>query len=352
MTKPTVTESAVVTAARLTSEIEKIFGALGYSPAAARTVAQSLVDADLRGVASHGALLVPMYVERIRSGSVSRSEFAEVVQDFAAVAARHGLGQLSGDQAMRMAIEKAHDFGIGAVVVRHAFHFGAAFRYAKAAADAGYVGLAAANTRPLMPAPGGARPVVGNNPLAVAVPLPDSPPIVLDMALSEAALGKIRLAGQESREIPATWATDSTGAPTTDPVAALAGMLLPTGGPKGYGLALIVDVLTGVLSGGAFGSDVRGLYANTAVPNDCAHFFLAINPAAFGPAADFGRNVRRLADEVVGSPTRPGTDRVFLPGQVEYERAEATAESGIRISGSVLAALRETAESVQNGASR
>src|SRR5687767_11084499 len=132
-----MTEPAVVTASWLTGAIEQIFHALGYSAAAARAVAESLVEADLRGVASHGALLVPMYVERIQRGSVSRAESAEVVHDFGAVAtldAHHGLGQLSGDQAMRMAIEKARVFGIGAVAVRHAFHFGAAFRYVNAAA--------------------------------------------------------------------------------------------------------------------------------------------------------------------------------------------------------------------------
>jgi LDH2 family malate/lactate/ureidoglycolate dehydrogenase len=341
-----MTEPTVVTAAWLTSVVEPIFTELGFSGDAARTVAGSLVDADRRGVASHGVLLVPMYVERIRRGSVSGVESAEVVADFGAVAtldAHHGLGQLSGDQAMRLAIAKADAFGLGAVAVRRAFHFGAAFRYASTAADAGYVGLAAANTRPLMPAPGGARPVVGNNPLAFAVPLPGRAPIVLDMALSEAALGKIRLAAQDGREIPATWATNADGEPTTDPAAALAGMLLPTGGPKGYGLALVVDVLTGVLSGGGFGSAVQGLYADTAVPNDCAHFFLALNPAAFGSAAEFARNADRLAREIEASPTRPGTERVYLPGQIEHDRGESAARDGIRIDASVLAALQKTA---------
>lgn len=346
MTRPAVTEPAVVTASWLTGAIERIFGAVGYSEDAARTVAQSLVDADLRGVPSHGALLVPMYVERIRRGSVSGAEQAEVVNDAGAVAtldAHHGLGQLSGDQAIQLAIQKARAFGIGAVTVRHAFHFGAAFRYALAAAEAGYLGVAAANTRPLMPAPGGAQPVVGNNPLAVAVPVPDRPPVVLDMALSEAALGKVRLAATEGRTIPATWATDPLGEPTTDPAAALGGMLLPTGGPKGYGLALILDVLTGVLSGGAFGSGVRGLYSDTSVPNDCAHFFLALDPGAFGAGAEFAANMRRLTEQIEASPTRPGTDRVYLPGQLEHERAAAAIRLGVRVNGEVLAALHQTA---------
>ncbi len=342
-----MTDPTVVTASWLTDTVEQIFAALGYSAAAARSVAESLVAADLRGVPSHGVLLVPMYVERILHGSVNLTEEAKVLHEFGAIAtldAHHGLGQLSGDQAMRMAIAKARAYGIGAVSVRHAFHFGAAFRYAATAADSGLIGVAAANTRPLMPAPGGAQPVVGNNPLAIAVPLPGRPPIVLDMALSEAALGKIRLAAQESRDIPATWATDADGQSTTDPTRALAGMLLPTGGPKGYGLALMIDMLTGVLSGGGFGSGVQGLYADTTVPNDCAHFFLAIDPDAFEPG--FTDRTLRLAEEIEASPTRPGVDRVHLPGQLEQDRAESALRDGVRVDGSVLAALRSTAENL------
>jgi len=345
-----MTEPTVVTASWLTDTVEQIFAALGFSATAARTVAESLVAADLRGVPSHGVLLVPMYVERILRGSVSLAEEPKVLNEFGAIAtldAHHGLGQLSGDQAMRMAVAKARAHGIGAVSVRHAFHFGAAFRYAATAAADGLIGLAAANTRPLMPAPGGALPVVGNNPLAIAVPLPGRPPIVLDMALSEAALGKIRLAEQEGRDIPATWATDADGQPTTDPTLALAGMLLPTGGPKGYGLALMIDVLTGALSGGGFGSDVRGLYSDTAVPNDCAHFFLAIDPDAFDPG--FADRTLRLAEEIEATPTRPGVDRVYLPGQLEQERSESALRDGVRLDGSVLAALHNTAENLGVG---
>ncbi|MEV6240775.1 Ldh family oxidoreductase [Lentzea sp. NPDC051838] len=333
----------------LTGSIARIFRAVGLSAEASSVVAESLVAADMRGVASHGALLVPMYVDRIRRGSVSLVESPVVVTDFGAVAtldAHHGLGVLSGDHAMRMAVSKAQRYGIGAVAVRHAFHFGAAFRFASAAASAGCLGVAAANTRPLMPAPGGARPVVGNNPLAVAVPLPGLPPVVLDMALSEAALGKVRLAASEGRDIPVTWATDRDGVPTTDPVAALEGMLLPSGGPKGYGLALIIDVLTGVLSGGASGDEVRGLYADTGVPNDCAHFFLAIDPEAFGGAELFAAKAVKLVRGVAKSPLRPGVERVYLPGQLEQERAEVAARKGIQVDGGVLMALHKTAESL------
>jgi LDH2 family malate/lactate/ureidoglycolate dehydrogenase len=197
-----------------------------------------------------------------------------------------------------------------------------------------------------MPAFGGAAPVVGNNPLAFGVPRPDGAPIVLDMALSEAALGKIRLAAQAGREIPATWATDREGRPTTDPQAAIDGMLLPAAGHKGFGLALMVDVLTGVLSGGAFGSAVRGLYADLAAPNDCAHFFLALDVSKFVGVEGFAAGVAELARQVLGSPTAPGVDRVMLPGQPETERYAKAVADGVDIATEVLTALRQAAAEV------
>lgn len=339
----------VVPAQWLTASVATLFRAAGLSEQAADVVAESLVDADLRGIPSHGVLLVPMYLQRLRDRSVSTRERAEVVIDVGAIAvldAGNALGQLTGYQAMALAVHKAHEHGIGVVTVRHAFHFGGAFRYAMAAAADGCIGIAAANTRPLMPAPGGAEAVTGNNPLAIAVPRASGDPIVLDMALSEAALGKIRLAARQEQPIPLHWATDSDGRPTTDPESALAGLLLPAAGPKGYGLALMIDVLTGVLSGGAFGSDVRGLYADTTVPNDCAHFFMALDVALFGDRAGFLRRVDKLAAQVTGSRRAPGIERLRLPGQLEAERADAARERGVEVADSVLAALAEEAARV------
>jgi LDH2 family malate/lactate/ureidoglycolate dehydrogenase len=331
----------------LQGSVARVFSALGLAPEASAAVAEALVDADMRGIPSHGVMLVPMYAGRIRAGSVTTATRAEAVADFGAIGvldAAHALGILTSDQAMALAVDKARRFGIGAVAVRRAFHFGGAFRYVQSAARAGLIGIAAANTRPLMPAPGGARAVVGNNPIAIGMPRAGGDEIVLDMALSEAALGKIRLAAQEGRDIPATWATDASGTPTTDPRAAIEGLLLPAAGPKGYGLAFMVDALTGVLSGGAFGARVQGLYADASVPNDCAHCFLAIDPAPFGDG--FADRLRELAAQVSRSPTAPGVDRVLVPGQLEAERHAAARADGVVVPDSVLAALRETADAV------
>lgn len=327
----------------LVEAVAALFEGVGVSGRAARTVAGALVDSDMRGMPSHGVTLVPMYLARLRAGSVTTSEAAEVVLQHGAITvldARHALGQLTGDQGMRLAIERSRDHGVGVTVARHAFHFGGAYRYALAAARAGCIGIAAANTRPLMPAPGGARAVVGNNPLAVAVPAAEgAEPIVLDMALSEAALGKIRLAAQEGREIPSGWATDAQGRPTTDAEAAIAGLLLPIGLHKGYGLALIIDVLTGVLSNGGFGGQVKGLYADVAVPNDAAHLFIALDVAAFGSAGEFADRVATLAAEITGAARAPGVDRVYLPGQRSAGRHADAALRGLPVERSTLEAL-------------
>ncbi|MER7167906.1 Ldh family oxidoreductase [Micromonospora sp. NPDC000207] len=333
--------------ARLTTLVTEIFRATGLPDAAAVTVAESLVDADRRGVPSHGVMLVPMYVDRLRRGSVSTATRAEPVIDLGAIAvldAGHALGVLTADQAMESAVAKAREFGIGAVSVRRAFHFGAAGRYARSAARAGLVGVAMANTRPLMPAPGGGHPVVGNNPVAVGLPAEaDADPVVLDMALSEVALGRIRLAEAAGQPIPTGWATDAVGRDTTDPALAVAGMLLPSGGHKGFGLALVVDALTGVLSGGGYGRRVRGLYADTGVPNDCAHFFLALDPAAFGDPAEFTARLADLGREVVSGPYAPGVERVSLPGRRSADRRRDSTHRGVPVDPSLLATLTRLA---------
>jgi LDH2 family malate/lactate/ureidoglycolate dehydrogenase len=331
----------------LVAAVGALFEGAGVSTRAARTVAGALVDSDMRGMPSHGVMLVPMYLDRLHAGSVSRYDEAEVVVEHGAVTvldARHALGQLTGDQGMQIAIERSREYGVGVTVTRHAFHFGGAYRYALAAASAGCIGVAAANTRPLMPAPGGAEAVVGNNPVAVAVPVPEgAEPIVLDIALSEAALGKIRLAAQEGREIPANWATDAEGRPTTDPEAAIAGLLLPIGLHKGYGLALIVDVLTGVLSGGGFGRRVKGLYADVAAPNDAAHLFLALDVAAFGPAEEFQERIAALRAEIAGAARAPGIDRLYVPGERASERHATALRAGVPVDRSTLQALQAAA---------
>jgi len=292
------TEAVSISAQDLRALVTRMLVASGLSGDAAARVADGLVEADLEGAASHGVMLMDMYLERIRSGPVSTNTAARVISDRGSAVvldAGHALGQLTGEQAMGLAVERAKQFGAGVVSVRHGFHFGTARRYAQAAAEAGCIGVVMCNTRPLMPAPGGAERVVGNNPIAVALPVAGPIPIVLDMATSEAAMGKIRMAAQANEPIPANWAVTADGEPTTNPAEAIAGMLLPSGGTKGFGLSLMIDLLCGLLSGGASGAEVRALYGNFAEPYDCSHLFIAVDVTRFGSPDDFRRRAAAAA---------------------------------------------------------
>lgn len=325
-----------------------IFTAAGFEPPAAGEIADALIDADLRGTPSHGVMLVPMYVERLRAGSVTRHTTATVISDsptFVLLDAGHAMGQLTSAQAVDLAVARARRSGTAAVGVRHAHHFGAAGRWAQRAADAGCIGIALSNTTALMPAPGGAERLVGNNPLAIAVPTADGPPLVLDMALSAVALGRIRLAAAGGQRIPPDWATGPDGLPTTDPEEAIRGMLLPAGGHKGFGLALMIDVLTGVLTGGGWGRHVSSLYRHLDQPNDVAHLFLVIDPAHTGEDGFAGR-AAELAGAVRGSARAPGTERIWTPGEPEAERARSQLAAGVTVDTVVIDELRAAAESL------
>lgn len=296
----------------LTDVVARLFVAAGLGETAGRTMAAALIEAEQQGLPSHGLMHLPLYLDRLRAGSVSTAERASLVSDFGALAvldAGHMFGHLAADQAMALAIDKALAFGVGAVAVRHGFHFGAAGRYAQQAAARGCVGMAMSNTKPMMPAPGGAEPLVGNNPLAVAAPGGKAPAIVLDMATSEGALGKIRMAARAGKPIPATWAVTAEGEATTDAEAAITGMLLPAGGAKGFALALAIDLLCGLVSGGAMGAEVQPLYGDATKPNDCSFLFLALRT----PEAAAWR-VDATGDRIRGSRRAAGQGPAVVPG--------------------------------------
>ena len=317
-----------VSADKLAALVTDLFAAAGLSRGAAAKIAADLVDADLAGLHSHGVMLVDMYIERLQRGSVSKHEAGAIVSDHQAAVvldAGHALGQLTGHQAMAIAIGKALQFAAGIVTVRHGFHFGTAGQYALQAANAGCIGIAMCNTRPLMPAPGGGERVVGNNPIAIAVPSDGPIPIVLDMATSEAAMGKIRLAEKAGQAIPETWAAKADGSPTTSATEAIAGMLLPSGGPKGFGLSFLIDLLCGLLSGGASGAGVQPLYGDPAVPYDCSHLFIAIDIAHFGDPAAIRAAAGAAAERVRAGKRAPGVAQLFAPGEPEWRRHQSAA---------------------------
>jgi LDH2 family malate/lactate/ureidoglycolate dehydrogenase len=337
---------ATIPAEQLAAFVARLFVATGLSASAAQKVANGLVDADLEGLASHGVMLADMYIERLQGGSVSKETAAAIVSDQQSAVvldAGHALGQLTGEQAMSLAIEKARQFAAGIVAVRHGFHFGAAGRYARQAANAGCVGIAMCNTRPLMPAPGGAERVVGNNPLAIAVPADGEIPIVIDMATSEAAMGKIRMAEKAKEAIPSTWAVTAQGLSTTNPTEAIAGMLLPSGGPKGFGLSFLIDLLCGLLSQGASGARVRPLYGDFSVPYDCSHLFIAIDVAHFCELDRFRAQAASAAERVRNGKRAPGVSQLFTPGEPEWQRRDRS-DGQVLVEPTVAAMLQRYAE--------
>lgn len=339
----------LIAANDLIALVERVFVAAGMTEKAATAVAKGLVEADLEGLPSHGVLLVELYVERLRSGSVSTSETAAIVSDrecAVVLDAGHALGQLTGDQSIDLAVSRAKQHGAGIVAVRRGFHFGAARRYALRATEQGCIGIALCNTRPLMPAPGGAERVVGNNPIAIALPSDGPVPLVLDMATSEAAMGKIRLAEKAGQSIPDTWAVRNDGSPTTNPKEAIAGMLLPAAGPKGFGLALMIDLMCGLLSGGSSGEKVRPLYGDPSVPYDCSHLFIAIDVSHFCDLSWFRSEAAAAAQRIRLGKRAPGVGRLFLPGEPEWRRRE-TAGGKVALDRAVADNLIKVAESLQ-----
>jgi LDH2 family malate/lactate/ureidoglycolate dehydrogenase len=295
---------------------------------AAAITAESLVAAEVEGVSSHGVMLVPLYVERLRAGGVIAKAVPHIVEDLGGLvtmSAGHALGQVSSKAAVELAAARARAHGIAVVAVKQGFHFGTAAFWAKRLAAQGMVGLAFSNTRPLMPAPGGAERVVGNNPMAIAFPSVSGEPLVVDMAMSATAMGKIRLADAKGEPIPEGWATDAAGHATTAAAEAIKGMLLPAAGPKGFGLAVAIDLLCGALSGGAIGAGVRPLYGDAAGHYDCSHAFIAIDAQRLGGGEGIGAAVANFAARIRASTPAPGGARIYAPGDLERaRRAERT----------------------------
>lgn len=314
----------------LEGTVAGVFARLGIDAAAANLAARALVRADQEGIPSHGVMLLPMYVERFRAGSVSTASTGQIISDHdgaLVLDAQNILGQLSSHQAVSLVIERATVRGFAAVAVRNGFHFGAAGYWAQMLAEQGLIGIVMSNTRPLMPAPGGAEPVVGNNPMAIALPSADDIPVVLDMAMSAIAMGKIRLAAATGQKISDGWATDATGRSTTDPSEAIKGMLLPAAGPKGFGLAFVVDLLCGALAGGGVGSAVRPLYGNPADPYNCSHFFLGIDVRRFRDLGEFAQVVSTFAQRVRDAARAPGVEQLYAPGEPAWRAAAANADA-------------------------
>jgi LDH2 family malate/lactate/ureidoglycolate dehydrogenase len=328
----------LVGAASLRANVAGIFAGLGLPAADAKVVADSLVDADLRGVSSHGVVRVPTYVKGIQSGSINpRPHLAIVFDDEsrATVDGDGGMGQVAAQRATSLAIERAREHGIGAVALRGSRHCGAMAYWANQALAADCIGFATTNAGMNMAPTGGRDKIVGNNPLAIAVPTNRPWPMVLDMATSVVAGGKLDVAAIRGQRIPLDWATDIDGNPTDDPIQARQGLLLPVGGPKGYGLAVMLDVLAGVLSGARFGGSLG--------PPGSGQFFLVIQVEGFMPIGTFKARMDEVIDQIHASRRTPGTERIYVPGEIEYEKAVERERGGIPLESPIVEDLNRLA---------
>jgi LDH2 family malate/lactate/ureidoglycolate dehydrogenase len=317
----------------------EILRANGVPQNDARLVAESLVTADLWGHPSHGMLRLPWYVARLKSGAMQAVTDPRVVSSFAAVSVldgRDGIGQVVTHRAVSMAADAAAGHGVGVVAVRNSNHFGTAAYWTRMLAERDCVGILTTNGSPAMAPWGGVEKLVGANPWSIAVPGGDQGAIVLDIANIGVARGKVYAARERGQQLPQGWAIDATGLPTTDPQAAIDGLLLPMAGHKGYAISFMMDVLSGVLTGSSFGTDVVGPY----VPDKrsgCGHLVIAINIDAIMPPALFAERMAELIDSVKHSRPAPGQE-ILVPGELE-NRAVATAAGSISLPAKTIADL-------------
>ncbi|MGW6910044.1 Ldh family oxidoreductase [Streptomyces sp. NPDC054940] len=313
----------------------------GVPPADARLLADTLVTAELWGHPSHGMLRLPWYLDRLASGATAAVAAPRIVSDTGAVLVvdgLDGLGQVLADQAVTWGVERARRQGISAVAVRNSGHFGTAAYFTRKAAGQGCVALLATNASAAMAPWGGREKRIGTNPWSVAAPGGRYGTVVMDIANTAVARGKIHHARERGEPIPAGWAADVDGVPTTDPARAIEGLILPMAGHKGYAMSFMFDVLAGVLTGSAFGSAVVGPYRPTG-RSGVGHLLICVDIAAMADPDEFAARMEALIEETKSTPTAPGTAEVFVPGEPEIRTAERLRTEGITLADETWASL-------------
>jgi LDH2 family malate/lactate/ureidoglycolate dehydrogenase len=324
------------------------FERVGLPADDAATVAALMAQADEQGSDGHGILRLPQYVRRIQAGGVNVKPDIRVVEERAAMAlvnGDNGMGHLVMKRAADLAIAKARVAGVAWVGTRWSNHAGPASLYARMALAHDMVGLylAVGNANHLPPW-GGLDMLLSTNPIAVAVPTLEEPPIVLDMATTVAAYGKVKTYAQRGLPMPEGWMIDREGRPITDPRRADEGFLLPIGGYKGYGLALVFGLLAGTLNGAAMGKDVIDFNADSSSATNTGQAFVAIDVAAFGDATQFKRRVDVVVQDLRASRRMPGVERIWMPGEQSHLKRAAAAREGIAIAPALRKALDTVAD--------
>lgn len=313
----------------------EVFGTVAVPPPDSQVAADVLVTANLRGVDTHGIVRLPHYIKRIESGVINAQPKLTAERNGAAAAlvdGDFGMGMVVGAWAMRLAITHARTYGMSVVGVRQSTHFGAADYYARLASQANMIGMSFTNTGPSMAPWGSKTAFLGTNPLAFAAPGGIEGGITMDMATSQVAWGKLMLAARAGKKVQFGWATDKEGRPTDDPAIGMDGLMLPLGGYKGYGLALMIEVLCAMLTGADYGphlNDGKGV----------GHFFIAIDVVRFMPLAQFQERLAEMVQEIHNCQRAPGVERLYVPGEPELETQTRRQREGIPLPDDVISDL-------------
>ncbi len=337
----------------------KVWSKLGVPEKDAQVTTDVLVLADLRGVDSHGVARLPRYYNDLKNGWTKPTDQSRILKETKATALIDGgesLGQVVGHKGMELAIKKAKETAIGIVSVRNSHHYGIAGYYSLMALEHDLIGVSMTNAAPLVVPTFGRTAILGTNPISLTAPGYNEKPFVLDMATSVVPRGKLEVYDRLKKKMPLGWAVDTTGRGTTDPHMVLdalskrlGGGILPLGGEgeehsghKGYGLALMVDVLCGVLSGSATG---LGVDVNKAKPS-VGHFFMALDPGAFRPLAEFKRDMDRLSRELKDAPKAEGENRIYVHGEKSYARTERYRREGIPLGAAVVESMKQVGNEI------
>ena len=322
--------------------------ALGMSQEEARVFSESLVYADMRGLSSHGLMRMSTYVERIRRGLVQINAEPSVTRDGGSLVVMDGVngqGAYIAIQAMKFCVERSESSGMCMAFVNNCNHFGCSAYFTQYAANRDMIGFAVANSYRAVAPFGGSAPMLGTNPLSLAIPGGRYKPFMLDMATSLVAQGKIILARKEGREVPLGWGLDKNGNPSSDPNAILSGgTLLPFGGPKGYGISLAIEILCACVAGAAKSTEMGSLYDFEHTQNT-GFVVGALNISKIVDMDSFHESVSALFDEMKSCPKAADVSEIFIPGEIEDRKFEQAAANGLEFSDAVAAELQEVAAS-------
>ena len=336
---------ASVDAQQLLEFATAVYAGQGVPEADARLIADTLVQADLWGHQSHGVLRLGWYLDRLRNKVMNPLTTPEFVVDAGGIAVidgHDGVGHVLTKLAAEEAIKRAKVHGIAAVGVRMSNHFGTCMYYTLIGARAGCVMMLTSNGGPAMAPWGGRKKIIGTNPWSIAAPAGRHAPFVVDMANTGVARGKIYLARNKRQPIPEGWAINADGAPTTDPQEAIDGIILPMAGHKGYAIAAMVDMMSGVLTGSGFLSAVHSPY-KTAEKSNCGHFMMAVNIEAMQPLAAFNARMEQFIAEIKAVPLAQGCDEVFYPGEMEARNDVRNRRQGLQLPDDTIADLQRIA---------